>query len=252
VLDGVVPQTLPTGQLIVVNPPPTQQLLPLKPEIQGVQFSDFDPRHPLLQAVDLGSVRLAKATPFLTPPWARVVAEAPGGPLILEGREAGRSVIALGFEPAASGIDRMIAFPLLVANAVSYLGGGDLSPSLPPGRSVTLPVAPGISDVTLETPEGQQLRLRPEGGSVRLDEIETPGRYTVRESGVGTTEPRVFAVNMTDDSESAIAPRTRQSVPAPARPGDGTTLTPLEIWPYLVMGALLLLVLEWWRFGRRG
>jgi hypothetical protein len=57
---------------------------------------------------------------------------------------------------------------------------------------------------------------------------------------------------MTDDAESAIAPRARQPVPAPVVAGDGTTLTPLEIWPYLVMGALLLLVLEWWRFGRRG
>ncbi|MCC7369735.1 MAG: BatA and WFA domain-containing protein [Chloroflexi bacterium] len=252
VLDGVVPPTLPSGQLIVVNPPAGQQLLPLKPEIQGVQFSDFDPRHPLLQAVDLASVRLAKATPFVTPPWARVVAEAPAGPLILEGREAGRSVIALGFEPAGSGIDRMIAFPLLVANAVSYLGGGDLSPSLPPGRSVSLPVAPGITEVTLESPSGQQTRLKPEQGSVRLDEIELPGRYTIRETGLGAGEPRIFAVNMADDAESSITPRARQAAPAPPRPGDGTTTTPLEIWPYLVMGALLLLVLEWWRFGRRG
>lgn len=252
VLDGVMPTTLPNGQLIIVNPPTSQQLLPLKPEIQGVQFSDFDPRHPLLQAVDLGSVRLAKATPFVTPPWARVVAEASGGPLILEGREAGRSVIALGFEPAGSGIDRMIAFPLLVANAISYLGGGDLSPSLPPGRNVTLPVAPGITELSLESPDGQQRKLTPTQGSVQLEEIELPGRYVIRETGPGGGEPRIFAVNMTDDAESAIAPRPRQAAPAPTRPGDGTTITPLEIWPYLVMGALLLLVLEWWRFGRRG
>ena len=30
----------------------------------------------------------------------------------------------------------MIAFPLLVANAISFLGGGDLAPSLVPGRNV--------------------------------------------------------------------------------------------------------------------
>ncbi|MGE3271663.1 MAG: BatA and WFA domain-containing protein [Chloroflexota bacterium] len=252
VLDGVIPPTLPSGQLIVVSPPAGQELLPLKPEIQGVQFSDFDPRHPLLQAVDLSAVRLAKATPFVTPPWARVVAEAPGGPLILEGRQAGREVIALGFEPSASGIDRMIAFPLLVANAVSFLGGGDLSPSLLPGRTVTLPVGPGITSVSLESPDGQQRPLKVEQGSVRLEEIELPGRYVIRESGAGSGEPRIFAVNMTDDVESAIAPRARQAVAAPARPGAATVTTPLEIWPYLVIGALLLLVLEWWRFGRRG
>ncbi len=252
VLDGVMPPTLPSGQLIVVNPPAGQKLLPIGPEIQGVQFSDFDPRHPLLQSVDLSSVRLAKATPFRTPPWARVVAEAPGGPLILEGREEGRSVIALGFEPSGSGIDRMIAFPLLVANAVSFLGGGDLAPSLVPGRTVTLPVAPGITQLSLEMPDGQHRRLQPEQGSVRLEEVELPGRYVIRESGPASGEPRIFAVNMADDTESAIAPKARTAVAVPAVPGDDKIVTPLEIWPFLVAGALLLLVLEWWRFGRRG
>jgi hypothetical protein len=252
VLDGVVPPTLPSGQLIVVNPPPDQKLLPIRNEIQGVQFSDFDPRHPLLQAIDLSAVRLAKATPFQTPSWARVVAEAPGGPLILEGRETGRSVIGLGFEPSASGIDRMIAFPLLVANAVSFLGGGDLAPSLVPGRTVSLPVAPGVTGITLETPDGEQLRLPQEQGSVRLEEIEVPGRYVIREMGAGAGEPRIFAVNVADDAESSIAPRPRQAVTVPPKPGDDRIVTPLEIWPYLVGGALLLLVFEWWRFGRRG
>jgi hypothetical protein len=252
VLDGVVPQPLPTGQLIVVGPPSGQSLLPVRPEIQGVQFSDFDPRHPLLQAVDLSAVRLAKATPFQTPSWARVVAEAPGGPLILEGREEGRSVIGLGFEPSASGIDRMIAFPLLVANAISFLGGGDLAPSLAPGRTVALPVPPGVSSVSLETPDGEQRRLTPEQGSVRLEEIERPGRYALRETGVGAGEPRVFAVNVADAAESAIAPHPRQPVTVPPKPGDDQIVTPLEIWPFLVGGALLVLVFEWWRFGQRG
>lgn len=250
VLDGVLPNPLPTGQLIVVNPPANQPFLPILEERQSVQFSDFDPRHPLLQSVDLSAVRLSRATPFKTPSWARVVAEAPAGPLIVEGREAGREVVGLGFEPTASGIDRMIAFPLLVANAVAFLGGGDLSPSLVPGRVATLPVAPGINQVTLETPSGERRRLPIEQGSVRLDDVEIPGRYVVREFGTGAGEPRIFAVNVADEVESAIAPRERASVSVPATPGSGTAVTPLEVWPYLVLGALLLLILEWWRSSR--
>jgi hypothetical protein len=178
------------------------------------------------------------------------VAEAPAGPLIVEGREAGREVVGLGFEPTASGIDRMIAFPLLVANAVSFLGGGDLAPSLVPGRVATLPVAPGVTQVTLETPSGERRRLPIEQGSVRLDEVELPGRYVVRESGGAAGEPRIFAVNIADDVESAIAPRERASVTVPSTPGGVGGVTPLEVWPYLVLGALLLLILEWWRASR--
>lgn len=250
VLDGVLPQPLPSGQLIVVNPPASQQFLPIQGERQSIQFSDFDPRHPLLQAIDLSAVRLAKATPFQTPSWARVVAEAPAGPLILEGKESGREVVALGFEPTASGLDRMIAFPLLVANAVSFLGGGDLTPSLLPGRVATLPEPPGVSLVTLETPSGEQRRLPIEQGSVRLDDVEMPGRYTVRETGPAAGEPRIFAVNVADEAESAIAPKPRPDVPAPPTTSTGSSVGPLLIWPYLVMGALALLILEWWRSGR--
>jgi hypothetical protein len=226
--------------------------LPVLPEIQGVQFSDFDPRHPLLQSVDLSAVRLAKATPFQTPPWARVVAQTASGPLIVEGTEEGRSVVALGFDPSGSGIDRMIAFPLLVANAISFLGGGDLAPSLIPGRTVNLPVGPGISSVSLETPNGEQRNLKPEQGSVRLDEVELPGRYVIREAGSGAGDPRIFAVNVTDDAESSIAPRPRDPVTVAPKPGSDQIVTPFEIWPFLVGGTLLLLVFEWWQFGRRG
>jgi hypothetical protein len=179
-----------------------------------------------------------------------VVAEAPAGPLILEGKQDGREVVALGFEPTASGIDRMIAFPLLVANAVSFLGGGDLAPSLLPGRVATLPVAPGVSLVTLETPSGEQRRLPIEQGSARLDDVEMPGRYIVRETGPAAGDPRVFAVNIADDVESAIAPKERPPIAGPAASGSGAGVTPLQIWPYLVMGALALLILEWWRSGR--
>jgi hypothetical protein len=250
VLDGVLPQPLPSGQLIIVNPPANQKFVPIGPSTQSIQFSDFDPRHPLLQAIDLSAVRLATATPFQTPPWARVVAEAPAGPLILEGKENGREVVALGFEPTASGIDRMIAFPLLVANAISFLGGGDLTPSLAPGRVATLPEPPGVSLVTLETPSGEQRRLPIEQGSVRLDDAELPGRYIVRETGPAAGEPRIFAVNIADEVESAIAPKQRPAIPAPPTTSGDASVTPLQIWPYLVLGALVLLILEWWRSGR--
>jgi hypothetical protein len=109
-----------------------------------------------------------------------------------------------------------------------------------------------VTGVTLEMPDGEQRRLTPEQGSVRLEEIELPGRYVLRETGVGAGEARIFAVNVADDAESSIAPRPREAVTVPPKPSDDQILTPLEIWPFLVGGALLFLVFEWWRFGRRG
>ena len=75
--------------------------------------------------------------------------------------------------------------------------------------------APGISAIDLEQPDGEHRSLKPEQGSVRLDEIEMPGRYVIRETGSGAGDPRIFAVNVADDTESAIAPRPHDAVTVP-------------------------------------
>jgi hypothetical protein len=43
------------------------------------------------------------------------------GPLIMEGRLEGRPAVALTFDPSVSGIEKSLAFPLLVSNATSFL-----------------------------------------------------------------------------------------------------------------------------------
>jgi len=252
VLDGVIPERLPRGQMLLVNPPPGRDFLPVKGLLGAVQFSDFDPRHPLLNAVDLSAARLAQAAQIQAPTWARVVAEAPGGPLILEGQESGRSVIVFGFDPAQSGFEKLIGFPLLVSNAVAQLGGGALSPSLPPGRPAILPVAPGVAEVTLDEPDGSRRALPLKDGLARIEGLELPGRYTVRERGSGAGEARMFAVNVADEVESQIAPRPRPAVEAPSAVRTAEIPTPFEPWPLLIGFGLLALSVEWWRAGRRG
>ena len=91
--------------------------------------------------------------------------------------------MALGFDPTGSGIDRMIAFPLLVANAVSFLGGGDLAPSLlARAAPVNLPVARASRGQPGDA-VWRATRLTPEQGCVRLEDVELPGRYMIREAG---------------------------------------------------------------------
>ena len=251
VFDGVLPERLPSGQLLIVNPPNGRDYLKVVGEMRSVHVTDFDTRHPLLESVDLSAARLARATTLEAPSWARVVADSVGRPLILEGRESGRSVVVFAFDPSGSSVDKMLAFPLLVSNAVAFLSGGELTPSLPPGRSATLPVGPGVREVRLEGPEGTRT-LSVEGSSVRLERLEAPGRYTVRERGDGAGEARTFSINVADEAESDLTPRPRATVEAATRRAEQPSLSRIDYWPALLALGLVVFSAEWWRFGRRG
>ena len=247
VLDAVLPERLPRGQLLIVNPPSGRDYLPVMGDLRSVQVSELDTRHPLLQAVDLSAARLNRVTALQPPPWARVVAEAGGSPLVLEGQESGRAVVIFAFDPSGSGIDKMIALPLLVSNAVAFLGGGELSPSLAPGRGSSVPVGPGVRETRLEGPDGRVVNLPATGGSVRLEQVEAPGRYTLRDS---SGETRVFSVNVVSEAESNVTPRRWPSVEVAGRDGQPSVFA-FELWPALLALGLVVLGAEWWRFGRR-
>jgi hypothetical protein len=170
----------------------------------------------------------------------------------------------VAFDPVGSGVDKLIAYPLLISNAIAFLAGGDLTPALPAGRTATLPVRPGVRDVRLELPDGTTRALEVDGTSVRLAGLELPGRYTVRERGGAAGEERTFAINVADEAESQVAPRPWPAIPAGAvrtaqasggLPSGGLPPLPAtarELWPMLLAVGLALFGAEWWRFGRRG
>jgi hypothetical protein len=118
VLEGTLPAQLPAGPLLLIDPPASSGRL------LGVGLGSgahVQQSHPLLQGLDLTA--LQAETPSVTgvPGWAKVVLGTVQGPLIMEGRLEGHPVVALTFDPATSGLEKTLAFPLLVSNASAYL-----------------------------------------------------------------------------------------------------------------------------------
>ena len=118
VLAGVLPARLPPGPLLLVDPPTTSARL------LGVGLGSaarIETSDPLLQGLDLAA--LQDETPSISgvPGWGHVALGTSKGPLLMHGVLEGHPVVSLTFDPAVSGLEKSLAFPLLISNASSWL-----------------------------------------------------------------------------------------------------------------------------------
>jgi len=152
VLAGTLPARLPAGPLLLVDPPSSSGRLLGVGLGSGAHVQEL---HPLLQGLDLTA--LQSETPSISgvPGWAHVVLGTLEGPLIMEGRLDGQPVVALTFDPSLSGLEKSLAFPLLISNATSFLlsqlSGSD--PRSEEGAVVEI-VGTGVLGEVMGRPEG--------------------------------------------------------------------------------------------------
>jgi VWA domain-containing protein/aerotolerance regulator-like protein len=253
VLDGYLPDPLPGGQLLIVNPPAGNRTIGVLGETAGTSPSSFDVHHPLLRSLDPGGLHLSQAERLAAPGWASTIVDSPAGPLLLAGELAGRRIVVFGFNPFASQLEKMVTFPILVANAVDYLAPAGLDPFVAPEQRVTLPVRPDAREVVLLRPDGTRSTLPVRAGAVSIDATDLVGRYLVRQRlASGDQIPRSFSVDLFGEAEADTLPRDLPSLAAlPTDSSSATPFLPLP-WPPLVALTLGLLTVEWLHFVRRG
>ncbi len=145
--------------------------------------------------------------------------------------------------------------PLFLDNVVTQLGRfQEVEESSRPGQPK--PLAPGrpVAAVRIEQVEprsGPAVDLQPAPGRELVwNSPENVGLFAVE---WGESEPFRFAVNLFDADESCIVPRPaallgEEQVGAAAEP----LRFPREFWPWLVLAALALALLEWTLYLRRG
>jgi hypothetical protein len=244
--DGFLPQAWPEGAILAINPPPGNPLVPVAQRSSSPAAGDLVQHAGLLEGLSLEGVRFG-ATRAVTPPaWAETQLALGDTPLILRGRSGAHEIAIWTFDPAAGNLPTRLAFPLLVARTVRDLTPPALPASILAGARLTLRPDPRAAEIDLSGPESMRATV-PVSRSAEIDTLTLPGFYRVEERAGGETVFRgQVAVNAGAAIESDLRSRPTPPIVGAAQSPVGAPQREMrDIWPWLALGALAVLMLEW-------
>ncbi|WP_428388764.1 vWA domain-containing protein [Mucisphaera sp.] len=217
-------------------------------EALTTRLLDWRRGHPLLRHVSFDDLLLRDAGRLVLPQGARVLATSASGPLMAEVRVGTQRHVVAAFDPLRSNWPVMVGFPVFFDNALRYLGAGGegetgvLSVSAGEAWSIPRPGGGAAVDVVYEGPE--RVVAAYEGGSLVFPPLERVGLYRA----AGDVEPLygVVAVNLLDPAESDLRRVAADGGGASGGGGGVVEVTvPTELWGYLAVAGLVLLMGEW-------
>jgi hypothetical protein len=145
-----------------------------------------------------------------------------------------------------------LGFPLFLTNVVYVLGNvndGTSDRTVRPGDVKPLRPDRALKKIEVEDPDGKSHTLtRGNRAEFLFGETNKVGVYRVKWDG---EEQYGFAVNLLDARESNLEPRPEIDIGEERITSGETHGAPREIWKWIALGALLLLLLEWYIYNRR-
>jgi hypothetical protein len=249
IAEAYVPTELPPAHVFFIQPPDSSALftrLPARENARPLRVSA--PEHPLMRLIDVRGVTLRAFTPLLSdvlvPLW-----QAGDDGVLWAGERDGRRVLVLPFALEDSDLPLQLAFPLLMANAVTWF-----APQQPisPRSTVTVGDALGFAppltadSVRVLTPDGRELRFSRNASTP----VERVGLYALTAyEGTRLLAEQSVAVNV--PTHDGIAPRPFTLGAPTDAPTPDATPQAQELWGVLVLLAMGLVLLEGW-LSRRG
>jgi len=277
IFDQFVPETLPEGNAIFLNPDSRSGLPfmlseaksratgPVEKNRQPTRVIDQNRTHPVMRDVSLIDLSVKESLNCQLPIWGIPLVETTQQtPLIWLGEDGDRKVMVFAFDPFALQISTFAlsipAAPILISQCLEWLAPapGPIQPDVvKTGEPVSIHLDhPGeVERVTVQSPDGTQANLTGRSSQIIFTETDQIGVYTVFVDG----QPlRRFAVNLLNAQESDLSPpqlvesdgeitdtnaNDEQMQPAPQAVNR-------EMWGYAAFFALSLLVVEWWVYHR--
>jgi hypothetical protein len=263
IFDRCRPEKMPSANTFFIGSLPPEGGWSAKDKTGSAQIIDVEAAHPLLQWIDLGDVLVGEATPLVPPHGGRVLIDSDAGPLLgLAPRNAFQDAV-LGFvivdeaAEAGGGMKRFMgtnwmirpSFPVFVLNLLDSLAGGGNGlegGTSRPGTPVSLE---STAAVQVRTPSGRTIEAPLRLGKAVVDDTSDLGVYEVQSGGKTV---RRFAVSLFSPEESNICPDQSLKIGDVKIKGERSWEPGRrEIWKYLALAGLAVLLLEWYIYIRR-
>ena len=258
VFNGWLPNRLPNGDMLIINPPASTSVFAVGQMIDATADIEIAASEsPITAFVDLDEMSLLQFRQIRAD-WAAPLIRTAGGDILLAGETNGRQIAILPFDLRDSNLPLLIAYPILMANLLDWFSPADIV-SLSDGLSVGDPLViqpPLLADgVRITLPTGEARDLPVNGDTLVFTDTGQLGLYRLEIIQAGeATQSQSFAVNLFAPGESDIAPIPEDGLTLGGGAAAAETNEQLglqEFWGVLVILALLMLSLEWFVYHRR-
>ncbi len=276
VLHRLIPERLPAGQVLVVDPESDSNAWKLGELIENPIVTEQDQDSPLMTHIHLDNVLLPQARRIeFSEPVASLAAAVTGETIyaLLNRTEGPCLVLSVNLE--RSDLAFRTSFPIMTTNALSWFAGqpGELQPALAGGQLAQLNPLASQSSAEKQIPEelpddadgtmGQRkLRL------VSPSAVETPivsnqigplnevGIWSVARSPDSGKAGELdvlqrYAVNLAHAAESDLRPEETVDATGTTQAGLASSWLSRPLWFYLTVMATLVCALEWFLYQRR-
>jgi Ca-activated chloride channel homolog len=252
ILDGISPPATERGNFLMINAFSPSIPITKTGVKENPLILDWDRSHPVMQDLDLGTLQIRSASLVKTGPGIKPLLEARNQGLIYAYEKEGLRAVLINFDLKQSDLPFRVAFPVLMTNCFRWLQPHQFSFAplqVKAGESFPLYLRPATQSVSIVLPSGKWMQQSVLSSPFPFQHTEKAGVYTVLEKKKRT----YFAVNLFDESESDIRVDLSGLGKQPAQPvaGKETVQTPVQTWFLILLGAVALLVVEYYLWLNR-
>jgi hypothetical protein len=252
VVDNLAPLEWPETSVLAINTWRTNWFDTVG-KLSEPPIVDWKNTHPLLRFVGFQNVAVRETLAVKTPPWALPLVEAPQSPLLLAGELNNQRIVWIGFDTLDSTWPLRVSFPIFIANAMDWLNPATSRAellSVQAGTPFRFRLENPVSEAKVVLPDGteSELLVNTNSAEILFGNTAKRGLYHLKTSGGEIA----FTVNLLDSGETEITPRDE----LPFGEAGQTIATTeqqanLEVWRWIALAGLAMLMFEWWFYHKR-